>query len=64
MRDARARPHVAGEGGEYETLVLDAPCYARRLVIESAHVEGSASRATWVVTKWSTAEKRVPALLA
>ncbi|HLF16862.1 MAG TPA: diphthine--ammonia ligase, partial [Candidatus Thermoplasmatota archaeon] len=21
-----SRPHVAGEGGEYETLVLDAPC--------------------------------------
>ncbi|KAK9470751.1 uncharacterized protein V1510DRAFT_422049 [Dipodascopsis tothii] len=26
--------HVCGEGGEYETLVLDAPVFARRLVID------------------------------
>jgi diphthine-ammonia ligase len=54
MADHRARPHVAGEGGEYETLVLDAPCYRRRLVIEEASVEESASRATWRVESWRT----------
>ncbi len=53
----KARPHVAGEGGEYETLVLDAPCYLRRLVIGKAHVETTASRATWVIDAWSTAPK-------
>ncbi|MEO2241137.1 MAG: diphthine--ammonia ligase [Euryarchaeota archaeon] len=30
----RYRVHPAGEGGEYETLVLDAPLYRERLVIE------------------------------
>jgi len=53
----RARPHVAGEGGEYETLVLDAPHYARRLVVEKARVEATASRATWVVSAWRTEPK-------
>ena len=28
--------HLAGEGGEYETLVLDAPLYKERIVIERA----------------------------
>ncbi len=32
----RYRVHPAGEGGEYETLVLDAPMYRERLVIERA----------------------------
>ncbi len=30
--------HLAGEGGEYETLVLDAPLYAKRIVIEDYEV--------------------------
>ncbi|MES2154171.1 MAG: diphthine--ammonia ligase [bacterium] len=51
------RPHVAGEGGEYETLVMDAPCYARRLVVDAATVEAAASRATWLVTSWHTEAK-------
>lgn len=52
-----ARPHVAGEGGEYETLVLDCPAYARRLVVERAHVEATASRATWIADAWHTEAK-------
>jgi diphthine-ammonia ligase len=52
-----ARPHVAGEGGEYETLVLDAPCYRRRLVVDRARVEATASRATWHVEEWHTEAK-------
>lgn len=51
------RPHVAGEGGEYETLVLDAPCYARRLVIDRSRIDATASRATWVVEAWHTESK-------
>jgi len=31
--------NIAGEGGEYETLVLDAPCYKKRLIIEKASRE-------------------------
>lgn len=57
MLGHRAKPHIAGEGGEYETLVLDAPCYARRLVVERASVEESASRATWHVEEWRTEPK-------
>lgn len=53
-----ARPNVAGEGGEYETLVVDAPCYQRRLVIDRARVEATASRATWHVLSWHTEAKR------
>ncbi len=52
-----ARPHVAGEGGEYETLVLDAPAFTRRLVVERAQVEATASRATWHVGAWHTTAK-------
>jgi len=55
-----ARPHVAGEGGEYETLVLDAPGYARRLVVDRAHVEATASRATWIVDAWHSEPKPAP----
>lgn len=47
-----ARPHIAGEGGEYETLVLDAPSYRSRIVVDRAHVEATASRATWIVQAW------------
>lgn len=54
----RSRPHVAGEGGEYETIVLDAPHYRRRLVVDRARVESSASRATWVAEAWHTEAKR------
>jgi len=46
-----ARPHVAGEGGEYETLVVAAPHYQGRLECKG-HVEATASRATWVVDSW------------
>ena len=57
MRTHKARPHVAGEGGEFETLVLDAPHYKRRLVVDEAQVEATASRATWAVTHWHTQAK-------
>ncbi|MEK6976633.1 MAG: diphthine--ammonia ligase [Candidatus Thermoplasmatota archaeon] len=57
MERHRARPHVAGEGGEYETLVLDAPHYGKRLVIDQAHVEATASRATWVAQAWHAEPK-------
>lgn len=53
----KARPHPAGEGGEYETLVVDAPHYRRRLVIDKARVEATASRATWVAEAWRTEPK-------
>jgi predicted ATP pyrophosphatase (TIGR00289 family) len=38
--------HVAGEGGEYETLVVDAPFLSKRIVLDEHHVvvRGLASR--------------------
>ena len=45
----RVRPiQVAGEGGEYETLVVDAPFFSSRLELENERVEqrGSATRMT------------------
>lgn len=33
----------AGEGGEFETFVLDGPFFKRRLVIERAHIERDSS---------------------
>lgn len=60
MEAHKARPHVAGEGGEYETLVVDAPHYRSRLVIDKAHVEATASRATWVAQAWHVEAKAGP----
>lgn len=57
MAQNKARPHVAGEGGEYETLVLDAPGFTRRLLVEAATVQETASRATWAITTWRTEPK-------
>jgi diphthine-ammonia ligase len=39
-------PNVAGEGGEYETLVVDAPFFAQRIELEAsrASVSGSTAR--------------------
>ncbi|MCA1819302.1 MAG: ATP-binding protein, partial [Halobacteriales archaeon] len=47
-----ARPHVAGEGGEYETLVTWAPGWRERIVVDEASIEESAGRATWRVVAW------------
>ncbi len=52
LRQNPSRPHVAGEGGEFETLVVDAPPYSRRIVVDQAQVEASASRSTWLVQAW------------
>ncbi len=52
LRRIRSRPHVAGEGGEYETVVLDAPHFGSRIVVDDADVEATASRATWHIRGW------------
>jgi diphthine-ammonia ligase len=45
------RIHPAGEGGEYETLVVDAPFFRKRLEIEQADREITGSTARWAVRK-------------
>lgn len=49
LKGHRSRPHIAGEGGEFETLVLDAPHYRAPVAVEESHVVATASRATWIV---------------
>jgi len=41
--------HVGGEGGEYESLVLDAPCYHKRVEVERARAEWRRDGGAWVV---------------
>lgn len=44
--------HVGGEGGEYETLVLDAPFYKRKIEIKKSHIEmENECTGRWVVEK-------------
>ena len=49
-RSAHVRPiQVAGEGGEYETLVVDAPFFASRLELTTEGVEQRGIAARWNV---------------
>ena len=43
--------HPAGEGGEYETLVVDMPPWARRLELDETETVGSASHSRLVVRR-------------
>jgi uncharacterized protein (TIGR00290 family) len=45
------RVHVAGEGGEYETLVVDAPFFRERIEIDLAEREVTGSTARLTVRK-------------
>ncbi len=47
--------HVAGEGGEYETLVLDCPLYRHRLAIEKSETSWDGSRGTLHVSTFMAA---------
>ncbi|HYM40364.1 MAG TPA: diphthine--ammonia ligase [Thermoplasmata archaeon] len=42
--------HPCGEGGEFETLVLDAPCFRRRIVVDVAERTWDGSAGVWRVT--------------
>lgn len=46
---ARHGLHVGGEGGEYETLVLDAPCYQQRIEVVEAQAEWRRDGGVWRV---------------
>lgn len=48
--------HPVGEGGEYETVVLDAPSFDRRIVVEEAEVSWTRDRGRWRVTGWRFAQ--------
>ncbi|MHB8586535.1 MAG: diphthine--ammonia ligase [Thermoplasmatota archaeon] len=47
--------HVAGEGGEYESLVLSAPGWKRRIAVQEASVRWERDRGFWTVDRWALA---------
>lgn len=55
---ARHGLHVGGEGGEYETLVLDAPCYQRRIEVVRASAQWRRDGGVWRVEEARLAPAR------
>jgi predicted ATP pyrophosphatase (TIGR00289 family) len=49
--------NLAGEGGEFETLVLDAPFFRRRIRIKGSHVVSDPLSATLIVDEFYLEEK-------
>lgn len=43
--------HPCGEGGEFETLVLDAPFFRKRIVVDQAEASWDGTAGTWRVTE-------------
>lgn len=46
--------HPGGEGGEYETLVLDAPSFRQRIEVRASETDWTRDRGRWRVTSWGT----------
>ena len=59
LRDLQKRHgiHEAGEGGEYETLVLDCPLFMKRLSIINAKSEWDGSRGTLCIERLGATSK-------
>ena len=55
---ARHGLHVGGEGGEYESLVLDAPCYHERIDVVRASAEWRRDGGVWRVREARLVPKR------
>lgn len=53
----RVGVHPGGEGGEYETLVLDAPCYHERIEVVRAHSDWRRDGGSWIVDEARLAPK-------
>lgn len=51
--------NVSGEGGEYESLVLDGPNFAKRLDVDETHVDWKRDSGSLIVRKASLAEKSI-----
>jgi|Deesub1362A_J573_1020465.scaffolds.fasta_scaffold00856_15 predicted ATP pyrophosphatase (TIGR00289 family) len=49
--------NMAGEGGEFETLVLDAPFFRNRIEIVESHVESDGMSATLVIDSYRLINK-------
>lgn len=53
------RIHLAGEGGEYETLVLDAPLYRKRIIVDRIEKWWDGMRGYCKVTEFTTVAKPI-----
>jgi len=49
--------NVAGEGGEYETLVLDCPLYGKRIEVTKARKTWDGSRGSYEIEEYELVEK-------
>ncbi|MCD6513166.1 MAG: diphthine--ammonia ligase [Thermoplasmata archaeon] len=49
--------NFAGEGGEYETLVVDCPLYRKKIVVEDGEIIWNGSRGSFLIKKAKLAEK-------
>lgn len=49
--------HVAGEGGEFETLVLDAPLYRKQIAVRDAKSRWFGDSGVYVIDKFDIVEK-------
>jgi len=49
--------HPCGEGGEFETLVLDAPFFRKRIVVDRAEASWEGAAGTWSVKEAHLEEK-------
>ena len=52
--------HPCGEGGEFETLVLDAPFFRRRVVVDRSEASWDGRAGTWRVLEAHLEDKREP----
>ena len=43
--------HISGEGGDYETMVMDAPFFSSRIDVQETHVETSGGKSNWVIER-------------
>lgn len=55
---ARHGIHVAGEGGEYETLVVDGPVFRRPLLVKGHETHWTRDSGTWEVTEATLGPER------
>jgi ABC transporter with metal-binding/Fe-S-binding domain ATP-binding protein len=49
--------HLGGEGGEYETFVVDGPIFKKRIKILQAHKEWDGARGFYIIDKAELVEK-------
>jgi predicted ATP pyrophosphatase (TIGR00289 family) len=49
--------HVAGEGGEFETLVLDAPLYKKRIVVKGSIPKWFGDSGVYVIEEFNIVDK-------